>query len=404
MKCQVVRVDHLLSEAQQLIFQRLTNTTYDPSKRNEVLYSMNYDPIASRDDIESVFVVGGENVAADNISAVHVIGKGDAWIDEHDKDFVVWSASKECVTYVTRTAVDEAVESLPRCTPPHPESQYLDLVARVLQDGVARPDRTDTGTLSLFGAQLRFDLGRNFPLLTTKRVFWKAVVEELLWFISGSTDATRLAAKGVHIWDGNGSRAFLDAAGMTQRRVGDLGPVYGFQWRHFGATYTACDADYTGQGIDQLSNVIKQIRDDPNDRRIILSAWNPSALPEMALQPCHMFCQFYVAEGKVSCHMYQRSCDLGLGVPFNIASYALLTCMIAHVTGLRPGEFVHSLGDAHVYSNHVAPLKTQLLRQPRPFPRIKLNPKVQGIDNFSFEDIVLEGYNPHSKIDMVMAV
>lgn len=208
---------------------------------------------------------------------------------------------------------------------------------------------------------MRFSLRDDiFPLLTTKRVFWRAVLEELLWFIKGSTDAKELQAKNVRIWDGNSSRDFLDKNGFLDREEGDLGPIYGFQWRHYGAEYKKCSDDYTGQGIDQLNNVINTIRTNPSDRRIIMNAWNVIDLPKMALPPCHCFVQFYVADGELSCQLYQRAADMGLGIPFNIASYALLTCMIAHVTNLKPGDFVHTLGDTHIYLNHIEPLEEQV--------------------------------------------
>jgi thymidylate synthase len=248
-------------------------------------------------------------------------------------------------------------------------SQYLDLVRDIIAAGAVRDDHTGTGTVSLFGRSMRFNLrGGVFPLLTTKRVFWRGVAEELLWFISGSTDASALAAKGIGIWDGNGSRAFLDSVGLSHREEGDLGPVYGFQWRHWGAAYGTKHDDYKGQGIDQLAEIIRLLKHDPTSRRIVMSAWNPTDLPAMALPPCHMFAQFYVAHGEVSCQLYQRSGDVGLGVPFNIASYALLTRLLAQVCGLEAGELVHVLGDAHVYANHVGPLREQLLNAPRPFP------------------------------------
>ncbi|KAF0313767.1 Thymidylate synthase [Amphibalanus amphitrite] len=287
----------------------------------------------------------------------------------------------------------------------HDEHQYLDLIRRIMETGVRRPDRTGTGTLALFGAQMRFSLrDGQFPLLTTKRVFWRGVAEELLWFIRGSTDARELQKRGIHIWDGNSSREFLDKSGFTDREEGDLGPVYGFQWRHCGAEYRGMDADYTGQGVDQLANLIHDIKTNPTSRRLLMCAWNVVDVPKMALPPCHCLVQFFVADGELSCQLYQRSCDMGLGVPFNIASYALLTCMIAHVTGLKPGEFVHSTGDTHVYLNHVEPLKEQLQRQPRPFPRLRIARAVQNIEDFTMDDFVLEGYDPHKKIHMDMAV
>jgi thymidylate synthase len=208
----------------------------------------------------------------------------------------------------------------------------------------------------------------------------------------------------VQIWDDNGTREFLDKLGFQSREVGDLGPVYGHQWRHFGAKYVDAKTNYTGLGVDQLAQVIHTINTNPNDRRIILNAWNPTDLPSMALPPCHVLAQFYVANGELSCQMYQRSCDLGLGVPFNIASYSLLTILIAHVCGLKAGEFVHVLGDAHVYSNHIEPLKQQLERTPLPFPTLTLARKVESIDDFVFEDFVLKGYTPLEAIKMQMAV
>ncbi|XP_070554956.1 thymidylate synthase-like, partial [Ptychodera flava] len=286
----------------------------------------------------------------------------------------------------------------------HDEYQYLELIDHIIKHGNHKEDRTGTGTVSVFGAQCRYSLRDQFPLLTTKRVFWRAVVEELLWFIRGSTNAKELADKNVHIWDANGSREFLDNRGLQHREEGDLGPVYGFQWRHFGAEYKDMHADYSGQGVDQLAQVIEQIRSNPNDRRIIMTAWNPPDLPKMALPPCHAFMQFYVCNGELSCQLYQRSADMGLGVPFNIASYALLTYMIAHVTGLKPGDFVHTMGDAHVYSNHVEPLLVQIQRTPRPFPTLNIKRQVENINDFKFEDFELKDYKPHPKIAMEMAV
>lgn len=240
------------------------------------------------------------------------------------------------------------------------EYQYLNLVRKILDTGNTKDDRTGTGTISLFGEHMKFSLrGSVVPLLTTKRVWWKGVVEELLWMISGCTDSNKLSEKGVKILDANGSRAFLDARGLQHRREGDLGPVYGFQWRHSGAVYKTCDSDYTGQGVDQLANVISTLKTNPTCRRIMMSAWNPSDLQHMALPPCHAMVQFYVARGELSCQLYQRIADMGLGVLFNIASYSLLTHIIAKIVGLKPAEFTHTLGDAHVYSNHVAALEEQ---------------------------------------------
>ncbi|XP_066137782.1 thymidylate synthase isoform X4 [Euwallacea fornicatus] len=251
---------------------------------------------------------------------------------------------------------------------------------------------------------MRYTLKNSFPLLTTKRVFWRAVVEELLWFIRGSTNAFELQEKGIHIWDANSTREFLDSIGLNDRKEGDLGPIYGFQWRHFGAEYKGMHADYRNKGIDQLAHVINTIKTNPSDRRIIMCAWNPVDLPDMALPPCHCLVQFYVANGELSCQLYQRSADMGLGVPFNIASYALLTYMIAHVTNLSPGEFIHTMGDSHVYLNHVDALSEQITREPRPFPRLHIKRKVENIDNFTIDDFELVGYDPYPKVNLPMAV
>eukprot|EP00127_Corallochytrium_limacisporum_P004787 Clim_evm2s177 gene=Clim_evmTU2s177 len=305
----------------------------------------------------------------------------------------------------TASLKEEAQQSQETQKPNLEERQYLELVEKIINEGSRKGDRTGTGTLSIFGAQMRFSLRDDiFPLLTTKRVFWRGVAEELLWFVSGDTNAKTLSDKNVKIWDANGSREFLDNRGLTDREEGDLGPVYGFQWRHFGAEYTTMHDDYTGKGVDQLAEVIQTLQENPNCRRMIISAWNPADLPKMALPPCHMMCQFYVADGELSCQLYQRSCDMGLGVPFNIASYALLTRMVAQVCDLKPGDFVHTLGDAHVYINHVEALKEQLKREPRPFPKLRINPSVTDIDGFRMEHFELIDYNPMGRIKMDMAV
>ncbi|QJR14479.1 thymidylate synthase [Usitatibacter palustris] len=261
---------------------------------------------------------------------------------------------------------------------------YLDLLAHVLERGTRKSDRTGTGTLSVFGHQMRFDLREHFPLLTTKKIHLKSVVHELLWFLQGSTNVEYLRANGVTIWD-----EWADARG-------ELGPVYGYQWRSWPAP--------DGAHIDQISQVLQQIQSNPDSRRLIVSAWNVADIPKMALAPCHAFFQFYVNDGRLSCQMYQRSADIFLGVPFNIASYALLTLMMAQVTGLRPGEFVHTLGDAHLYLNHVDQAREQLARSPRTLPTMKLNPAVKDLFAFRYEDFTLEGYEPHAAIRAPIAV
>jgi thymidylate synthase len=266
----------------------------------------------------------------------------------------------------------------------HPEQQYLDLLRAVLECGVDRPDRTGTGTRSIFGHQMRFELNQGFPLLTTKKLHWKSIAYELLWFLRGDTNVRWLQDRGVKIWD-----EWAD-------ENGDLGPVYGSQWRSW--------PDGHGGTIDQIAKVVESIRTKPDSRRHIVTAWNPAEVDDMALPPCHCLFQFYVAEGKLSCQLYQRSADIFLGVPFNIASYALLTHMMAQVTGLKAGEFVHSFGDVHLYSNHVQQAHEQLGRTPRAFPRLSLNPERTSIFAFEFEDFRLEGYDPHPHIKAEVAV
>jgi thymidylate synthase len=262
--------------------------------------------------------------------------------------------------------------------------QYQDLMERILADGVEKRDRTGTGTLSVFGHQMRFDLADGFPLLTTKKLHVKSIVHELLWFLAGDTNIKYLNDNGVRIWD-----EWADESG-------ELGPVYGQQWRSWPAQ--------DGETIDQIGNVVEMIRHNPDSRRLIVTAWNPAEVDKMALPPCHALFQFYVAQGKLSCQLYQRSADVFLGVPFNIASYALLTMMVAQVCGLKPGDFIHTLGDAHLYLNHIEQARLQLSRAPRALPVMKLNPAVKDILAFRYEDFVLEGYDPHPHIKAAVAV
>jgi thymidylate synthase len=347
-------------------------------------------------------------------------------------------------TSTQSTTSISSVESNSSSTARHEEYQYLDLIRDILSSGEHRPDRTGTGTLSLFAPpQLRFSLSKPdpsstsgeripvLPLLTTKRVFLRAVTTELLWFVSGCTTSKPLSEAGIHIWDGNGSREFLDKLGFTDREEGDLGPVYGFQWRHFGAEYEDYQSDYNGKGVDQINEIVHKLKTNPYDRRIILSAWNVADLKKMALPPCHMFAQFYVsypdavrgeaalqhingqaqdrpkAKGHLSCVLYQRSCDMGLGVPFNIASYALLTHMLAYACDLEPGELIHTMGDAHVYLDHIDALKEQLVREPREFPTLNIKRDDRGsgeMDGWKLEEFDVVGYKPHGGIKMKMSV
>jgi thymidylate synthase len=264
------------------------------------------------------------------------------------------------------------------------EQPYLDLVAEVLEHGTRKSDRTGTGTLSVFGRQLRFGLEDSFPLLTTKKLHLKSILYELLWFLRGDTNVRWLQERGVTIWD-----EWAD-------ENGELGPVYGYQWRHWRTP--------DGKEIDQIRNVIQSLRNKPESRRHIVSAWNPTDIDRMALPPCHLLFQLYVADGRLSCQMYQRSADLFLGVPFNIASYSALTLMVAQVTGLKPAEFILTLGDAHLYLNHLEQAREQITRKPRGFPRLRLNPAVRELLEFRYEDFTLENYDPHPAIKAPIAV
>ena len=283
------------------------------------------------------------------------------------------------------------------------EYQYIDLIKLILEKGSNKDDRTGVGTLNIFSHNMCFNLRESFPLLTIKKVYWKGVVEELLWFISGSTDANILKEKGVKIWNGNTTREFLDSRGLSHYNEGDIGAGYGFQWRHFGANYISKSKDYTGEGTDQLKWVINEIKTNPDSRRIIMSAWNPNDIDKMALPPCHCFIQFWVNKGELSSQMYQRSCDVGLGVPFNIASYALLTCLIAKICKLTPGDFHYCMGDTHIYKNHIEQLKEQITRKPLKFPTIEIK-NIDDIDNIKYDDIILKDYQCYDNIKMNMAV
>lgn len=263
-------------------------------------------------------------------------------------------------------------------------NQYEQLLKYVLENGVEKKDRTGIGTLSVFGCQMRFNLADGFPLITTKKIHFKSVVYELLWFLRGETNIKYLKDNGISIWD--------EWAG----RDGELGPIYGYQWRNW--------KDYHGGVIDQISNAIETLNKNPDSRRIIVNAWNVAELNQMALPPCHVMFQFYVVNNKLSCMMYQRSCDMFLGVPFNIASYALLTNMMAHVCGYQLGDFVHVLADTHIYLNHIEQVKLQLSRDPKPYPTLKLTPNVKSIFDFTYQDIILEGYNSHPSIKAPIAI
>lgn len=278
---------------------------------------------------------------------------------------------------------------------------YLDLLRHVRQTGEVRKDRTGVGTLGIFGAQLRFDLAQGFPLVTTKKVHTKSIIQELLWFLAGRTDNAWLKERGVSIWD---EWATAEQCAKFGRGEGDLGPVYGHQWRNFGATKKS-DGTYNSDGVDQIKLLVEQLKKNPASRRHLVTGWNPLEADKVALPPCHTLYQFHVStDNRLSCQLYQRSADLFLGVPFNIASYSLLTHMIAQVTGLKPGHFVHTFGDAHIYSNHLEQVDLQCSREPKSLPRLILNPEITDLFAFKYEDISIEGYDPHPGIKAPVAI
>lgn len=384
-----------------------------------------------QDEIDKVFVIGGEMVYNDAIIhkdclRLYLTKVRTLRISENDEHFDTFfprykymfdlyhqSDEKKTNEYAYTFQVWIKQSRIRRCltaTWSEADYEYFRLIEHVFQNGQVRDDRTGTGTISTFGYEMKFNLENQIiPLLSTKRVYWHGVVAELLWFLRGQTDAKILMDQKVNIWKGNGTREYLDSIGLTHYREYDLGKVYGFQWRHHGAEYKTCDTDYTGQGVDQIQQIIETIKTNPTSRRIILCAWNPSDLKEMALPPCHVMCQFYVhTETKqLSCKMYQRSGDVGLGVPFNIASYSLLTHIIAKLCGLTAKYFIHTLGDVHIYKTHIQALQKQLRRtvpmDSHPTLQLRFDAE-KNIDDIVEEDIVLKNYHPLHTLSMKMAI
>jgi dihydrofolate reductase/thymidylate synthase len=367
---------------------------------------------ALKSEAERIFVCGGQSIyeqlidQCNDISLTEIYQQGSSNVaDTFFEDKLLEGfepTTKTEFTFSKHSCVGYRMIQFRRKTQ---EEQYLRIAKSIIDKGVLREDRTGTGTYSIFGPQMEFNLQEGFPLLTTKRVFWRGVVEELLWFIRGNTDAKLLSEKNVKIWDGNSSRDFLDKRGLKDYREGDVGPVYGFQWRHWGADYVGCDADYTGTGIDQLGEVLKQIRESPESRRIIVSAWNVQELTRVALPSCHILFQYNVDGDFLDMKMYQRSADWFLGVPFNIASYALLLNMTAHLTGKKARRLILTFGDAHVYLNHREQIIEQCNRTPLSLPTLEIVNRGQtSWDDFKSEDLIISNYQPHPPIKGVMAV
>lgn len=384
---------------------------YDTFSFGNFYYMNSYDDIINtccrNFDNCSIFAIGGKYIFSRSFDDIHLNHiyvtriHGDYNCDRRIQelhDILSYRCKLECKTEYTRLCIEEYKVILE-------ENVYLDLLKNIINSGISREDRTGIGTISKFGTHLSFSLENNqLPLITTKKTFWKGILHELLWFLSGDTNANNLKSKGIHIWDGNSSREFLDKKGFCMREIGDLGPVYGFQWRHWGSYYEDMNCDYTDLGIDQVKRIIQLIKQDPNSRRIILTAWNVSDLQKMCLPPCHMMCQFYVECDKLSCQMYQRSADMFLGVPFNIASYATLTHIIAHLTGMKAHKLHITFGDSHVYKTHIEAVNTQLIRHPKQFPKLKINDNANDIDKLKYEDFELINYQYDHIISAPMAV
>jgi len=407
----------------------ISHQTHSELKLPEnVLCAHNFDAalklVENNPDVDQIFVIGGEQIykqallhpQCERIYLTRIVSESsiiitDTFFPPIDLDQFQFEESFEPREYMYESPPDSEFHYTlyfpiyKRKDIISDEHQYLNVIRDIMANGNRRLERTGTGTLSVFGRTMKFNLRNNiYPLLTTKRVYFKGVAEELFWFIKGCTNAKILHDKGVKIWDANGSREYLDSIGLKHREENDLGAIYSFQWRHFGAKYVDMHTDYKGQGIDQLANIIHTIKTKPTDRRMILTAWNPVDLPIMALPACHYCCQFYVNGKELSCLMNQRSADCGLGVPFNIASYALLTKLIAQVCDLTAGDLIINMGDTHIYVDHMDALQEQLKRAPRPFPTLKINPAIKDIDSFQFSDLELIGYNPYPAIPMKMSV
>ena len=362
---------------------------------DDVIHQCNFD-----DNIDKIFVCGGSqiyNYAINNlhISNIYLTKLKSSYDCDNSIDYYDILNSKYKISSYLSNDTLEFIQYIPQFQ----EESYLNLLKDVLYNGKNSLDRTNTGTLRLFGKQLQFSL-ESFPLLTTKKVYWKGIVHELLWFLKGSTNVKLLQDESVHIWDGNTSREYLDSIGLFDRPTGDAGPIYGYQWRNWNASYS----DSTSKGIDQIQECINLINHNPTSRRILFTAWNPEQLKIMALPPCHIMCQFFVDGNHLSCQMYQRSADCFLGLPFNIASYALLTYIIAHITGKTPHKLILVLGDTHIYSNHIEQVKEQINRCPYKFPTIAFKRHIKTIDELVPDDIKLLNYNCHSAIKAKMSV
>ena len=413
-------IGKVLPKRMNIVINRDCNTVLEEVKTN-LYYSNNFNNLILKLNKDyndySIFVIGGESIY---LQALNHNSCDKVYLTKIKKKLVIKDELKDTIRKFPKLTDNyELISSVKGDNKDlefriykklyndkkHEEYQYLEHIQDILDTTDIYGDRTGVGIKSKFGIHMTYDISKHIPLLTTKKVFSRGIIEELLWFLRGETDNKLLQEKNVHIWDGNTSREFLDSLGHTNRREGDGGPIYGFNFRHYGAKYVDCDTDYTGQGYDQVTEVIRLIKEEPNSRRILINLWNPCVLNEGVLPPCHTLYQFRVYGDRLCCSLYQRSGDMGLGVPFNIASATLMTYIFAHLTGKKPWKLVHTIGDAHIYINHEEALKKQLKRKPLSFPLLKVCDREQKcVEDFKASDFIISGYDSHGRIKMDMAV
>lgn len=404
-------INKILPRRINIVLTRTANNEFELKNEN-LYYSNNFNKLLNKLKNEypehNIYVIGGsivynmaiEHPECDKVYYTKIMKKveGDCYFPKLVNDFDLINIKKG----INKELEFRVYKKVKR---EHPEYQYINHLKTILNLTDIYEDRTGVGIKSTFGIHMTYDISKHIPLLTTKKVFSRIIIEELLWFLRGETDNKSLQKKNVHIWDGNTSREFLDSLGHTDREEGDGGPIYGFNFRHFGAKYVDCHTDYTGKGYDQVTEVLRLIREEPNSRRILINLWNPCVLKEGVLPPCHMLYQFRVYGDKLCCSMYQRSGDMGLGVPFNIASATIMTYIFAHLTGKKPWKLVHTIGDAHIYTNHEEALQKQIKRQPMSFPLLRVNDRQQKcVEDFNIKDFIIEGYDSHGVLKMDMAV
>lgn len=406
-----ISIGRILPNRINIVITRESKDVLEKKEEN-LYYSNNFNNLMNKINVlyenHNIFVIGGEKTYKDALNHPECNKVYLTKINEKiegDRIFPKLTDNFELINVKKGKHPNLEFRVYKKVNRIHPEYQYLNHVKSILNLTDIYKDRTGVGIKSTFGIHMSFDISKHIPLLTTKKVFSRGIIEELLWFLRGETDNKTLQEKNVHIWDGNTSREFLDSLGHVDREEGDGGPIYGFNFRHYGAKYVDCHTDYTGKGYDQVKEVIRLIKEEPNSRRILINLWNPCVLNEGVLPPCHVLYQFRVYGDKLCCSMYQRSGDMGLGIPFNIASATLMTYIFAHLTGKKPWKLIHTIGDAHVYTNHEEVLTEQLKRKPYSFPLISIKDRNQKcVEDFNVKDFIIQGYESYGRLAMKMAV